>query len=230
MEYKCFRFKADAVNDDGEFTGYASTFNEKDLGGDIVVPGAFDQWLGLWKSGQAQTPPILDNHDHTQVLGLYSEITPDNKGLWVRGKLNQEVAAARERRALMKQGALSGLSIGYALYPGGYRWDAVQKAYMLTDIELYEISLATFPMNTSARVGTVKGMFSREVRPTLRDVERALREQGFGQGDAKVIAKAASEMLALPGPDPHRDGVLSEADEAAIKAAIDRTKNLLKGT
>jgi HK97 family phage prohead protease len=222
MEFKSFRFKADDVTEDGIFTGYASTFNEKDLGGDIVVPGAFDQWLGLWKSNAAATPPILDNHDANKVLGIYLEITPDNKGLWVKGQLNQETVSGKEKRALMKQGAITGLSIGYNIYPGGYRWDASQKAYMLTDIELWEISLATFPMNTSARVDTVKTAFSRGSRPTIRDVERALREQGFSQGDAKAIAGLASGTLGLSGDESHRDGGFSEQDETAIKAALDR--------
>ncbi len=231
MEFKSFRFKADAISDEGIFTGYASTFNEKDRGGDIVVPGAFDQWIGLWKSGAVATLPILDNHDANKVLGVYLEITPDNKGLWVKGQLNKEVQAARDKRALMQQGAITGMSIGYSIYPGGYRWDASQKAYMLTDIELWEISLATFPMNTSARVETVKTAFSRGGRPTIRDVERALREQGFSQGDAKAIAGLASGTLGLTGEESHRDGVAKASailldDVKRLSTTIRKTANV----
>ena len=213
MEFKSFRFKAQEVGEDGIFTGYASTFNEKDLGGDIVVPGAFDNWLARWKSGEVATPPILDNHDANKVLGVYQELTPDEKGLWVKGALNLETVAGNEKRALMKQGAITGMSIGYSIYPGGYKFDREKDAWLLGDIELWEISLATFPMNTSARVSTVKTAFARGGRPTIRDVERALREQGFNQGDAKAIAGLASGTLGLSGDESHRDGDVAKCGE-----------------
>ena len=210
MEFKSFRFKAEDVTEGGIFTGYASTFNEKDLGGDIVLPGAFDQWLGLWKSGAVATPPVLDNHDAGKVLGVYLEITPDTKGLWVKGQLNQETVAGKEKRALMKQGAVTGLSIGYSIYPGGYKYDPQQDAYLLANLELWEVSLATFPMNTSARVGTVKNMLERECRPTIRDIERTLRENGFSGSMAKAVAKIANERLELAQLDQHRDGAADD--------------------
>jgi len=210
VEFKSFRFKADNITEDGIFTGYASTFNEKDLGGDIVVPGAFDQWLGLWKSGTVATPPILDNHDANKVLGVYQEFAPDDKGLWVKGALNMETVAGNEKRALMKQGAITGMSIGYSIYPGGIQYDAKQEAYLLTNIELWEVSLATFPMNTSARVGTVKNMLERECRPTIRDIERTLRENGFSGSMAKAVAKIANERLELAQLDQHRDGAADD--------------------
>lgn len=210
MEFKSFRFKADNVTEDGVFTGYANTFNEKDLGGDIVIPGAFDQWLSLWKSGQVATPPILDNHDSTKVLGLYLDFTPDEKGLHVKGQLNQETVAGKEKRALMKQGALTGLSIGYGIYPGGIQYDAKQDAYLLTNLELWEVSIATFPMNTSSRIDTVKSAFLRDGRPTIRDIERTLRENGFSGNMAKAIAKISNERLELAQLDQHRDGAADE--------------------
>lgn len=206
MEFKSFRFKAEEVTEDGIFTGYASTFNEKDLGGDIVMPGAFDNWLALWKSGTVSTPPILDNHNADKVLGVYKELAPDDKGLWVKGALNMETVAGSEKRALMKQGAITGMSIGYNIYPGGYKYDREKDAWLLGDIELWEISLATFPMNTSARVDAVKSAFARGVNPTIRDIERRLREQGFSGTMAKAIAKIANERLELGESDQHRDG------------------------
>lgn len=210
METKSFQFKAEAVSEDGIFTGYASVFGNKDLGGDIVLPGAFDSWLALWKSGEAATPPVLDNHDPGKVLGVYVELTPDEKGLRVKGQLNQETIAGREKRALMKQGAVSGLSIGYSIYPGGIAYDAKQDAYLLSNLELWEVSLATFPMNTSARVDTVKSAIARGVKPTIRDVERTLRELGFTATMAKAIAKIANERLELCDLDQHRDGAATE--------------------
>lgn len=210
IETKCFQFKAETVSEDGIFTGYASVFGNKDLGGDIVLPGAFDSWLALWKSGEAATPPVLDNHDPGKVLGVYVELNPDGKGLWAKGALNMETVAGKEKRALMKQGAITGMSIGYSVYPGGYKYDRDKDAWILSDINLWEISLATFPMNTAARVDTVKSAIARGVKPTIRDVERTLRELGFTATMAKAIAKIANERLELCDLDQHRDGAATE--------------------
>lgn len=216
MPFKFFNFKVDAasVTEAGEFSGYASTFGNKDQGGDIVMKGAFDLWLSEW-NGSGNPLPILWNHDGRDVRGAFTSLTPDEKGLFVVGKLNQDTQGGREARALMTQPAINGMSIGYDIYPGGIQYDPKQDAYLLTALELWEISLATFPMNRSARVETVKTALTRGGEPTLRDIERALREQGFGKREAKVIASTAGGTLGLCD-DTSRDGELSESslDEA----------------
>lgn len=230
MEFKSFRFKADSVGEDGVFTGYASTFGNKDLGGDIVVPGAFDQWLSEWKAGEVAPLPILDNHDPNKVLGVYSEFSTDEKGLWVKGELNLETVAGNEKRALMKQGAINAMSIGYSIYPGGYSYDKEQDAWLLGAVKLWEISLATFPMNPQARVETVKTAFARDGQPTIRDVERALREQGFGGTIAKAIAKIANERLELGDVNQHREGAVDGGslveDLKKLRSTIRKTANV----
>lgn len=212
MPFKFFNFKvdADSVTEAGEFSGYASTFGNKDQGGDIVIQGAFDLWMAEWK-GSGNPLPILWNHDGRDVRGAFTSLASDEKGLFVTGKLNQETQGGREARALMLQPAINGMSIGYDIYPGGIQFDPKQDAYLLTAIELWEISLATFPMNRSARVETVKSVLTRGGDPTLRDIERALREIGYSGKQAKVIAKTASETLGVPG-DAHRDGDAAKTD------------------
>ena len=224
MHYKSFSFTADTVAEDGTFTGYASVFNEKDLGGDIVVPTAFDQWLAIYSQGKTSLP-ILFNHNSDLVLGAFTELKPDGVGLWVKGQLNLETVEGREKRALLKQGALSGMSIGYSFYPGGIKYDAVQEAWMLTNLELWEISLATFPMNTSARVGDVKNLIVRGETPTVRDIERALKDMGIPARWAKIAAKKTSETLGESTDDPvdypwtekRRDGGASAELAEAMK-------------
>lgn len=200
MEFKQFAFKAESVGDDGAFSGYASVYNVKDLGGDVVIPGAFDSWLAEWKVG-GKSLPILWYHDGRSVLGMAAAMKSDSVGLWLEGQLNLETVDGREKRSLLKQGAISGLSIGYDINPGGIRWDSSQKVYILSDLKLWEVSLVTFPMNESARVSTVKAALQRDGDVTVRTVERALKCQGFSARVAKVAAKATINTLELVDSD-----------------------------
>lgn len=131
----------------GVFTGYASLFGETDMGGDVVAPGAFRASL---KKRGAHGVRMLFQHDPAQPIGTWLDVAEDGKGLRVVGKLNLDVARARELAALIRDGALDGLSIGYktlrsARAPGGAR--------TLLALDLWEISLVTFPMLPGARVG-----------------------------------------------------------------------------
>lgn len=206
MPFKYFNFKvdADSVTEAGEFSGYASTFGNKDQGGDIVMPGAFDAWLSAWNES-GDPLPLLWQHDGRDPRGVLHTLTPDAKGLFTKGQCNMNTEAGRDAREYLLQKAVTGFSIGYDIYPGGIQYDPKQDAYLLTGIELWEVSLATFPMNRSARIETVKNSLVRGGKSNERDIERALRECGFSQREAKVIAKKASETLGLKA-EPHRDG------------------------
>jgi HK97 family phage prohead protease len=221
MPFKYFSFKvdADSVTEAGEFSGYASTFGNKDQGGDIVMPGAFDAWLSVWNES-GDPLPLLWQHDGRDPRGVLHTLTPDAKGLFTKGQVNMNTEAGRDAREYLIQKAVTGFSIGYDIYPGGIQYDPKQDAYLLTNIELWEVSLATFPMNRSARIETVKSVLTRGGEPTLRDIERALREIGYSGKQAKVIAKTASETLGVPD-DTHRDGDLDESEATTIKERLD---------
>ena len=109
-ERKAARFEAKAVKPDGSFEGYASLFGAEDLGRDVVMPGAFRK--SLLKRG-ARGVKLLYQHDPNEVIGTWEEIREDQRGLFVRGQLLSDVARAREVLALMRAGAVDGLSIGY---------------------------------------------------------------------------------------------------------------------
>lgn len=188
MEFKRLQFKTDHVADDGTFTGLASAANVKDLGGDIVVSGAFQRTIKDFKdSGRAM--PLLWNHDFKDVRGAWLDLEENDEGLKAKGQLNMDTAGGRDAGALLNQGAVDGLSIGYEIAKGGIKFDADKDAVLLTDLDLWEISIATFPMNLEARVDRVKGMLRRGEKPTRRDFERALHELGFSQTEAKSYAK-----------------------------------------
>lgn len=232
MPHKAFAFKVKAsdIGDDGTFEGYASTFGNKDQGGDIVMAGAFDRWLDEWKNSD-DVIPILFNHQSGLLLGKYLDFKPDSKGLWAKGQLNLDTNDGREKRSLMKQGALSGLSIGYDFYPGGIRFSPEEDAYLLTSLKLWEVSLCTFPMNLSARVSDVKSAMLCGKEVTIREIEKALKELGFSQKNAKIIAKNASEKLAETQNDEgstRRDGGIDETELKKLAAASKRMAATVK--
>lgn len=154
-QIKSFPFKMNEVDDSGVFSGYASTFGNVDLGGELVEAGAFTQTL-IESGGKI---PLLDHHDPTRQIGWNLEAREDQHGLFVRGRLNLEVQAGREKHALMRQaaqvGARMGLSIGFRTLRD--EADANDpRIRRLKEIELMEYSVVTFPMNPQATVTGLK--------------------------------------------------------------------------
>ena len=140
-----------ALSQAGTFEGYASLFNVVDLGRDMVLPGAFRDSL---KARGAAGVKLLWQHDAAQVIGSWLSIAEDSRGLFVRGQLNLDVAKAREVYALMKDGAVDGLSIGFRTQKSVT--DPATGVRRLQKVDLWEISIVTFPMLPNARVSSVK--------------------------------------------------------------------------
>ena len=140
-----------AVTEAGVFEGYASVFGVADLGRDVVDRGAFAASLG--KRGAAQIK-MLWQHDPGEPIGAWLAVTEDAIGLKVRGRLNLAVARAREILALMREGQVDGLSIGFRTQRATQ--DRKTGLRHLKQIDLWEISLVTFPMLPQARVTAVK--------------------------------------------------------------------------
>ena len=127
------------------FEGYASLFDVADGSGDIVAPGAYARSL------RRRPPPrvrMLYQHFAHEPIGVWEEIKEDARGLYVRGRLVEEVQRAREVGALIAQGALNGLSIGFRTLRA--RRDGATR--LLLDVELWEISVVTFPLLPGSRV------------------------------------------------------------------------------
>jgi HK97 family phage prohead protease len=151
QEHKFLPEPLNTVDTDGVFEGYASLFGIADLGKDVVMPGAFSDSLRKRGAGDVR---LLWQHDPAQPIGRWLSIAEDRRGLRVRGKLNLAVERARDIHALMREGSVDGLSIGFrverarAERPTGLR--------RLEKLDLWEISVVTFPMLPDARVETVK--------------------------------------------------------------------------
>lgn len=156
------------VSGDGSFSGYASLFGEVDLGRDTIEPGAFSKSL---KTRGAAGVRMLFQHDPAEPIGTWKVIREDERGLYVEGVLSPGVARAREVHALMKSGALDGLSIGFRTVRA--RSDKGSGVRRILEADLWEISVVTFPMLPAARVSNVKN--ARFYRDRETELVRAMR-------------------------------------------------------
>lgn len=168
------------VGEKGEFEGHGSVFNNEDSYGDVVVPGAFQK--SLEEHRQAGTlPAMLWQHDPAQPIGTYSEMREDAKGLYVKGQLLLDIPQARAVHAMLKARAIRGLSIGFVTR--GWEWK--EDVRIVKDVDLWEVSLVTFPANKAAGVDDVKN--SHAIPETERELEAYLREVGkMSKSEAKA--------------------------------------------
>ena len=167
-ERKFARMELKMLGEAGAFAGYASLFGEVDLGRDAIAPGAFEKSLA--KRG-AKGVRMLFQHDPAEPIGAWRVIREDDRGLYVEGQLSSGVARAREVHALMKSGALDGLSIGFRTVRS--RSDRKTGVRRILEADLWEISVVTFPMLPTARVSNVK--HARFFRDRETELVRAMR-------------------------------------------------------
>src|SRR5512146_219464 len=139
------------IDADGAVEGYASLFGEIDQARDMFVRGAFRQTLA---ARGVRRIPMLFQHDPSEPVGIWLELREDHRGLFVRGRLIPEVARGRELLSLLRAGAIDGLSIGFRTTKA--RVDPGTRVRRLLAVDLWEISIVTFPMLTGARVSAVK--------------------------------------------------------------------------
>ncbi len=153
--------------------GYASLFGDEDRGGDIVMQGAYAGSLKRLDAEERQVK-MLWQHDPAEPIGVWDEVREDGKGLYVKGRLLESVARAREAAALIAAKAIDGLSIGYRTVKATKN-DKGRR--LLQELELWEVSLVTFPMLPSARVGA-KGetLGGEDLRELAAAFETARRE------------------------------------------------------
>lgn len=200
LERKQFAFDLKSTGEAGEIEGYGSTFWNVDSGGDRVASGAFAASI------KAKMPRMLWQHDPDKPIGKWVSAEEDNNGLRVKGRLALGTDQGRNAYELVKEGVLDSLSIGYrtikSFNEGNIR--------VLKELDLWEVSLVTFPANDAALITSVKSEL------TARDLERMLRQSGFSRTEAKAITARGydgyAEVLRDAGIGGTEDD-LRDADE-----------------
>lgn len=165
--------------DDNALEGLGSTFGNVDLGGDIVIAGAFKRSLATHKQ-KGTMPAMLWQHDTTQVPGIWTEAKEVESGLLLKGEF-ADTQLGRETRTLGKMRAVRGLSIGGFLADFDFDKDGNR---VIKEFDLWETSIVTFPMNPQAMIAAVKAA------NTPRSLERVLRESGCTKSEAVEIASS----------------------------------------
>lgn len=157
-----------AITDEGIFDGYAAVFNNEDLGRDVILPNAFTKSLQRRPAGKVK---MLRQHDAEEPIGVWLDLIEDKKGLRAKGKLILDTVKGRETYALMRAGALDGLSIGFRTVKD--RFDRAKGIRYLEEVDVPEISVVTFPLNPRATVSTVKGHDPERARALVSAINRA---------------------------------------------------------
>lgn len=198
-------FKIKAMKQDDNFfyfTGYASTFGNVDLGGDIVVKGAFSTSLML------RMPKLIEQHEVKKPLGILISAVEDEFGLLVEGKMPKNHTRANDMIIMMEMGAIDSMSIGYRIKDYEMKDDIM----FLKVVDLWEVSLVTFAMQPAARVVAMKDKDGNksieeifEGIKSLKELEEYLKEKGLSQTERKILISKTKQLIGLRDGDPHRD-------------------------
>lgn len=204
---------------DREFDGHGSIFKNVDLGGDIVLPGAFKRSLKDHRDA-GSLPQMFWMHDPSRVPGKWLDMHEDKHGLVVKGVL-ADTDLGNEIHTLLKMDAVRGLSIGYVTRDQDFDKDGNR---LIKEADLWEVSVVSLPMNPLAQVAHVKSRLSAigEYVPTVREFERSLRDVGCSQKVAKILI---AKML----DDDDSNGMLSGQQRDAGKVDDPQLLAALKG-
>ncbi|MBB4618968.1 HK97 family phage prohead protease [Sphingomonas abaci] len=174
---------AKSIDDDGNIEGLAVGYGDTDHGGDIVAPGA------VLLEGRKSLPMLL-HHDRKRPVGVWTTFDDRADGLHVKGRFGTS-AAAREAREDVRQGIITGLSMGFVTLKRRLEG----KSRHLLQVGLHEISLVTVPMNNRTRITGFKDILGGGELPTVRDFEDHLRDAGFSRSKATAMAAACAPHL-----------------------------------
>lgn len=206
-------FEVKFLAEGGVFEGYASVFNETDSVRDRVAPGAFTNTLEKARY-TGRMPPLLWQHDGSEPIGAWRVMREDAHGLYVKGELFvSDIPRARQAYKLLTEGVVTGLSIGYRAVKS--HRDKREGARVLTEVDLQEVSLVTFPALSSARIHSVKASLEKGEMPDVRAFEVFLRDAGFSRRQAKMIVADGYRTPSLRDADG--DGMATaESDTLAV--------------
>jgi HK97 family phage prohead protease len=214
-----------------EFEGHGSMFGNIDHGGDVVIKGAFRRSLAAHKKAN-QLPQMFWMHDPSRVPGKWTDMHEDDKGLVVKGVL-APTELGNEVHTLLKMDAVRGLSIGFVTKDQDYDRDGNR---LIKEVDLWEVSIVSMPMNPLAQVHYVKSQLSAlgEYVPTRREFERIIRDAGCTQLVAKQIISAVFDSPGKRDVEPAARDVeivesLDEKELRALLASVQEHENRIFG-
>lgn len=193
----------------GRVEGYASAFGgSPDSYGDVIEKGAFSRTVSDHSRGGTM-PAMLWAHDHSRPIGRWTDMHEDEFGLHMVGELNLDTTGGKDAHGHLKNGDVNGLSIGYLVPPGGARKQGSSR--ILTDIDLVEVSVVTFPANGRSRVNGVKTLQNKS------DLVDLLRDGGLSKAAAARIAAGGWSAFSQSDFSEKANALAAQIDAATAK-------------
>ena len=201
--------------EEGSIEGYASVFGGVDSYGDTIEKTAFDNVI---KSGQK--PLMFYQHNRWSIpIGVWEEMSVDEKGLKVKGRLNLELEEAREVYSALKFGSLNGMSIGFRMKDKDYEYDDEDICHIKNISELLEISIVNFPADKEARIDNVKSE-DRDLHD-IRDCEHYLRDLGISKKMAQKLISVIKTAKSAAVSDAQK------SEDAKLAAELEKIQQKL---
>jgi len=229
-EYKTFDFALEVLDYEGRTVeGYAAVFGNIDLGDDIIHRGAFAKTL----AERGNKVKFLWQHNTAEPLGRVLQLNEDERGLFFKAVIS-DTARGRDALALLRDGAISGMSIGYDPVRGGVDYskdDAGHTLRNLREVRLWEVSLATMPMNEAAGVTALKEDADAEPEPEPEpafDAEAAIAELKGRIEALETKLAPADEAGRVAEPLATEAGPDVEPPTSEIETALKELALLLK--
>jgi hypothetical protein len=201
VERRDFNLKIKSIDDTGTFVGMGAVYNNVDLGGDVIQPGAFARTLSAGKKF-----PILWQHQPDNPIGSCL-VTDTPAGLQVNGTLELSDPTAKKAYTFMKAGVIKGLSIGYDTVQSNYDGDIRN----LTELKLLEISCVTFPMNEAALVSGVKSLSDEDRAKHFKGIDT--HRKSIDRSQRAIAGHLKALFDGLDDEDEFNDPALLENDE-----------------
>ena len=201
-----------ANNDKGEFEGYGSSFNGVDGKGDTILKGTYEESLSKFM------PKMFINHGHNEIpVGDWLKASEDSSGLFLAGKIDLNHREGKSLHSAMKRKAMEGLSIGAPMSSVVFEKNR-EGGRIISKMKLVEVSVVTFPMDSSAQIMTVKSEI--EDLKTLKDFELFLRDSGsFSKSAATAFV---SRINKLKQSDSVADDEIAELKARVIRENTQR--------
>lgn len=190
------------------FVGLSAAFS-KDLGDDVIWPGAFKRTLDHWSRTKKSIPiPLLDSHNRWAVQDVLGKMIAGKEvedGLESKFEMVPNDPAAEAAFKRVKGGFITGLSIGYEAVkydfeqkPGGESWERIRN---LREVKLGEVSLVVFPMNIDARIdqASIKMLYDDVKRGRkLSDEQKTMLRALLDESPADTSPVAAPTIPSAP--------------------------------
>jgi HK97 family phage prohead protease len=200
----------------GEIEGMGSIFGEEDSYGDVIEKGAFEETLASGRSVK-----MLWQHDTRRVIGVWDKLEETEEGLYAKGRISNEISDGKDALAAARMGAVDGLSIGFNIPPGGARFDEETEIRMISKIDLWELSLVTFPAAANARISGIKSMGFDEIDALdEKGIERALREAGLSRDGAKAMLHRHAKLIRAREAQGLKEAIAADKAKADLRRIL----------